>query len=110
MALRMTTDPLPVIRGSAAAGGTGTHSPFIHEIQSVYVTSGVCSYRTTRVKGEHVTEQEAVARLKQGDIAALEVLVRAYQRQAAQVAYLVVGDWQTAEDITQASFLELHTR
>jgi RNA polymerase sigma-70 factor (ECF subfamily) len=46
-----------------------------------------------------MSERKAISRLKQGDISALEVLVRAFQVEAVHAAYLITGDRQIAEDI-----------
>ena len=51
-------------------------------------------------------EQQAIARLKQDDLAGLEFLVRQYQAQAVQTAYLILGDRFLAEDIAQTAFLK----
>lgn len=50
-------------------------------------------------------ERQAIARLKRGDLAGLEVLVRRYQVQAVHAAYLVVHERTLAEDVVQAAFL-----
>jgi RNA polymerase sigma-70 factor (ECF subfamily) len=50
-------------------------------------------------------ERQAIARLKRGDLAGLEVLVRRYQVQAVHAAYLVVHERALAEDVVQAAFL-----
>ena len=55
-------------------------------------------------------EQDAIMRLKQGDIAGLEALVRRYQVQAVRTAYLVTRDLPLAEDIVQAAFLRAYER
>jgi RNA polymerase sigma-70 factor (ECF subfamily) len=55
-------------------------------------------------------EQEAVARLKRGDIGGLEALVRRYQVQAVRTAYLITRDRALAEDIVQAVFLRAYER
>ncbi len=52
-------------------------------------------------------ESHAIARLKRGDIAGLETLVRAYQVRAARAAYLIVRDRGLAEDIVQAAFVRV---
>jgi RNA polymerase sigma-70 factor (ECF subfamily) len=57
-----------------------------------------------------MTEQEAIERLKRRDISGLEVLVKTYQVRATQAAYLIVGDWQTAEEVVQATFLQVYER
>lgn len=55
-------------------------------------------------------EQEAIQRLKRGDIGGLEVLVRQYQLRAIRSAYLVVGDRSLAEDIVQTAFVRVFER
>jgi RNA polymerase sigma-70 factor (ECF subfamily) len=55
-------------------------------------------------------EQEAIARLKRGDIGGLEALVRKYQVQAVRTAYLIIRDRALAEDIVQAAFLRAYER
>lgn len=55
-------------------------------------------------------EQEAIARLKQGDIRGLEVLVRKYQLQATRTAYLITRDHALAEEIVQSAFLRAYER
>ena len=52
-------------------------------------------------------EQDAIMRLKQGDIAGLEALVRRYQVQAVRTAYLVTRDLPLAEDIVQGRAHEM---
>jgi len=51
-------------------------------------------------------EQQAIARLKQADLAGLEFLVGQYQAQAVQTAYLIIGERPLAEDIVQAAFMK----
>lgn len=55
-----------------------------------------------------MTDQEAVARLKAGDVGGLEILVRQYHSRATEAAFLVVGDWSLAEDITQSAFVNAY--
>lgn len=55
-------------------------------------------------------EQEAITRLKRGDIGGLEALVRQYQVQAVRTAYLITRDRALAEDIVQAAFLRAYER
>jgi len=55
-------------------------------------------------------EQEAIARLKRGDIGGLEALVRKYQVQAVRAAYLITRDRALAEDIMQEAFLRAYER
>jgi len=51
-------------------------------------------------------EQQAIARLKQGDLSGLEALVNQYQALAVHTAYLIVADRSLAEDIVQSAFLK----
>lgn len=55
-------------------------------------------------------EEEAIARLKRGDISGLEALVRRYQVQAVRAATLITRDRALAEDIVQAAFLRAYER
>ncbi len=52
-------------------------------------------------------EQQAIARLKRGDLQGLESLVDHYYYKAVRAAYLVVGDRAMAEDIVQTKFVQL---
>jgi RNA polymerase sigma-70 factor (ECF subfamily) len=53
-------------------------------------------------------EQNAIQRLKDGDISGLEFLVNRYQVKAVHTAYLITGDPRLAEDIVQDSFLRAY--
>jgi len=55
-------------------------------------------------------EQEAIARLRRGDISGLETLVRVYQVRAIRAAYLIVEDRALAEDIVQSAFVRVYDR
>ncbi|MER3544402.1 MAG: RNA polymerase subunit sigma-24 [Chloroflexota bacterium] len=55
-------------------------------------------------------EEEAIARLKRGNISGLEALVRRYQVQAVRAATLITRDRALAEDIVQAAFLRAYER
>lgn len=55
-------------------------------------------------------EQEAVERLKRGDIGGLEALVRAHQVRAVRTATLITQDRALAEDIVQTAFLRAYER
>ncbi len=50
-------------------------------------------------------EQQAIQRLKQGDIGGLEFLVARHQVKAVRTAYLITRDLGLAEDIVQTSFI-----
>lgn len=53
-------------------------------------------------------DNEAVARLKQGDIGGLAALVERYQVKAVRTAYLITHDSALAEDVVQGVFLRLY--
>lgn len=53
-------------------------------------------------------EQQAIQRLKHGDIGGLEYLVSRYQVKAVRTAYLITRDFGLAEDIVQDSFLQAY--
>lgn len=55
-------------------------------------------------------ERASIARLKDGDIGGLAVLVENYQLQAVRTAYLIVRDRPLAEDITQSAFIRAYER
>ena len=55
-------------------------------------------------------EDEALARLKLGDITALEELVRRYSVRALRTAFLITRDRSSAEDIVQSAFLRVFER
>jgi RNA polymerase sigma-70 factor (ECF subfamily) len=57
-----------------------------------------------------MTEREAVALLKSGEISGLESLVRLYQVRAIRAAYVIVQDRAAAEDIVQTAFLTAYER
>ena len=59
------------------------------------------------VRGQ-VDEHAAVRRLKSGDPAGLEYLVRAHQLRAIRTAYLICGDAGLAEEVVQESFLRAY--
>lgn len=52
-------------------------------------------------------EQQAIQRLKHGDIGGLEVLVARYQVKAVRTAYLITRDTNLAEDIVQEAFVKV---
>jgi len=57
------------------------------------------------VKTPSLEEKRAIARLKQGDLDEMEVLVRHYQVRAVSAAFLIVRDLKLAEDVVQDAFL-----
>ena len=54
-----------------------------------------------------MTDCDAVARLKNGDLTGLEELVTHYQNKAVRVVYLIVQDEPMAEDIVVDTFLRI---
>lgn len=57
-----------------------------------------------------MNEQEAIAKLKRGDISGLETLVGLYQVKAMHVAHLIVQNRMMAEDVVQSAFLKAFDR
>lgn len=55
-------------------------------------------------------EEEAIARLKRGDVTGLEELVQRYQTTAVHAAFLIVQDGPTAEDVVQGAFLHAYQK
>ena len=55
-------------------------------------------------------EVEAIQRMKQGDIAGLDMIVQQYQERALRAAYLITQDAQAAEDVVQEVFLRIYLR
>ena len=51
-----------------------------------------------------------IQRILTGDENAFESLVRKYKKQVHALAFRKVGDFQTAEDITQETFLQVHQK
>ncbi len=50
-------------------------------------------------------EQQAIQRLKKGDIGGLEFLVACHQMKAVRTAYLITRDASLAEDVVQDAFI-----
>lgn len=50
-------------------------------------------------------ENQAIDLLKKGELCGLQYLVEKYQVKAIQAAYLILGERNLAEDITQSAFL-----
>jgi RNA polymerase sigma-70 factor (ECF subfamily) len=57
-----------------------------------------------------VEEQDAVRRLKRGEIAGLEFLVQRYQARAVRAAYLVTRDRGVATELVQSAFVRAYER
>ncbi len=69
--------------------------------------------REHREHREAVSDEELARRAQQGDTDAFSLLVQRYQRGIANLAYRLVGHWDTALDLTQEVFVRtyqmLHT-
>jgi RNA polymerase sigma-70 factor (ECF subfamily) len=57
-----------------------------------------------------VDENDAIQRLKAGDIAGLQALVEMYQAEAVQAACLITGDLAEAEDVVQTLFVRAYEK
>jgi RNA polymerase sigma-70 factor (ECF subfamily) len=57
-----------------------------------------------------MSEQDAIDRLKQGDIGGLETLVGKYQLQAIRAADIITRDRGLSEDIVQEAFVRVYER
>lgn len=55
-------------------------------------------------------DRGAVARLRQGDITGLELLMERYQVKAVRTAYLITRDRASAEDVVQTAFVRVYER
>ena len=53
-------------------------------------------------------EQQAIRRLRSGDIGGLEILVSLYQVRAVRTAFLITRDAALAEDAVQDAFLQIY--
>lgn len=53
-------------------------------------------------------EQQLIARAKEGDLPAFNQLVLTYQSVSYNVAYRIVGDQESAADVTQDAFLKAY--
>ncbi len=69
--------------------------------------------RKQQAHSEAVSDEELARRAQHGDMDAFTILVQRYQRGIANLAYRLVGNWETALDITQEVFVRtyqmLHT-
>ena len=55
-------------------------------------------------------DQNAISRLKQGDLNGLEILVNRYQVRAVHAAFLILHDRPLAEDVAQTAFIKVAER
>jgi len=70
-----------------------------------------------RIVGVHVRktgigpdELQAIERIKHGDVAGLEPLVRKYQHEALRIAQVITRDRALSEDVVQQAFLQAFER
>jgi RNA polymerase sigma-70 factor, ECF subfamily len=59
---------------------------------------------------DRLEDQQAIRRLKQGDIDGLEHLVQQYQTRALHIAYLITQDAGMAEDVVQTAFVRVYEK
>ena len=55
-------------------------------------------------------DEQAIRRLKNGDIGGLELLVARYQVKAVRIASFITDDQALAEEVVQETFVRLHRR
>jgi len=55
-----------------------------------------------------ISDEELITRLKEGDLAAFDLLVERYQEQAYGIAYQMVGHREDAKDLSQQAFLRIY--
>jgi len=55
-------------------------------------------------------DRTAISRIKQGDLSAVEPLVKQYQVQAMHAAYAILQDKALAEDVAQSAFVKVVER
>lgn len=87
--------------------------------QSNYLSfGGVCNDRIPErvpevsniesMADEQVSDVDFMARLADGDAAALTTLVQRHQSRVMSLAYRLLADWHRAEDVAQETFLRVH--
>jgi RNA polymerase sigma-70 factor (ECF subfamily) len=59
---------------------------------------------------EDLQAQQAIRRLKRGEIAGLECLIARYQAKALRTAFLITHDEPMAEDVVQDAFVRFYQR
>ena len=82
-------------------------------VKAIFPTfSGIIGYiqceRSSYHSGRKMDEQQAIQRLKRGDIGGLEIFVNVYQVRAVRTAYLITRDVALAEDVVQDAFLQTY--
>jgi RNA polymerase sigma-70 factor, ECF subfamily len=55
-----------------------------------------------------ITDHQLMSDLANGQLSALDSLVGRYQQRVFALAYRILHDWHSAEDITQETFIRLH--
>ena len=60
------------------------------------------------IRGDHVNESEIVARARQGSDEAWVQIVQLHQEAIFRLAYLILGNAEDAEDVTQEAFMRAH--
>ena len=95
----MTADPA---RGPGTAEGREPERPEQPEPAALVEAAEVAEAAQAAQTAE---EERLVAEAQRGSLDAFNRLVRAYERQVYNVALRVVGDVDTAEDVTQDTFL-----
>ena len=58
-------------------------------------------------KNSH-TDHQLMSGLAQGQLSALDCLIDRYQQRVFALAYRVLGDWHSAEDVAQETFIRLY--
>ncbi len=95
----MTADPA---RGPGTAEGRESEQPEQPDLVAIPEAAEATETVQTAQTAE---EERLVAEAQRGSLDAFNRLVRAYERQVYNVALRVVGDVDTAEDVTQDTFL-----
>jgi RNA polymerase sigma-70 factor, ECF subfamily len=58
-------------------------------------------------KNNH-TDHQLMSNLAQGQLWALDCLIRRYQQKVFALAYRILGNWHSAEDVAQETFIRLY--
>ncbi|MCX7984241.1 MAG: sigma-70 family RNA polymerase sigma factor [Bacteroidetes bacterium] len=59
---------------------------------------------------EREYEEQLISSAKDGNVQAFEALVRKYQKRVLNLAYLMIGDRDRAEDVTQDVFVKVYKK
>ena len=60
------------------------------------------------MKKDDITDHQLMSGLAQGQLRALDCLIGRYQQKVFALAYRILRDWHSAEDVTQETFIRLH--